>query len=35
MGDFAFECLFGNFLVVWYIFPRFGILGQEISGCPD
>jgi hypothetical protein len=25
---------FGNFVVIWYIFPRFGILCQEKSGNP-
>jgi hypothetical protein len=25
---------FGNFEVIWYIFSRFGILCQEISGNP-
>jgi hypothetical protein len=25
---------FGNFVVIWYIFPRFGILYQEKSGNP-
>jgi hypothetical protein len=25
---------FGNFVVIWYIFPRFGILDQEKSGNP-
>jgi hypothetical protein len=25
---------FGNVVVFWYIFPRFGILCQEISGNP-
>jgi hypothetical protein len=25
---------FGIFGVIWYIFPRFGILYQEISGNP-
>jgi hypothetical protein len=25
---------FGNFLVIWYIFPRFGALYQEKSGNP-
>jgi hypothetical protein len=27
-------CPFGNLVVIWYIFPRFGILGQEKSGNP-
>jgi hypothetical protein len=26
---------FGNFMAIWYIFPRFGISGQEKSGNPD
>jgi hypothetical protein len=26
---------FGNFVVLWYIFPRFGILYQENSGNPE
>jgi hypothetical protein len=26
--------LFGNVVVIWYIFPRFGILCQEKSGNP-
>jgi hypothetical protein len=26
--------LFSNFVVIWYIFPRFGILCQEKSGIP-
>jgi hypothetical protein len=26
---------FGNFVVICYIFPRFGILSQEKSGKPD
>jgi Na+/H+-dicarboxylate symporter len=26
---------FGNVVVSWYIFPRFGILCQEKSGNPD
>jgi hypothetical protein len=26
---------FGNVVVLWYIFPRFGILCQEKSGNPD
>jgi hypothetical protein len=25
---------FGNCVVIWYIFPRFGILSQEKSGNP-
>jgi hypothetical protein len=25
---------FGNSVVIWYIFPRFGILCQEKSGNP-
>jgi hypothetical protein len=25
---------FGNVVVIWYIFPRFGILRQEKSGNP-
>jgi hypothetical protein len=25
---------FGNVVVIWYIFPRFGILCQEKSGNP-
>jgi hypothetical protein len=25
---------FGNVVVIWYIFPRFGILCQETSGNP-
>jgi hypothetical protein len=25
---------FGNFVSIWYIFPRFGILCQEKSGSP-
>jgi hypothetical protein len=25
---------FGNFVVIWYIFPPFGILCQEKSGNP-
>jgi hypothetical protein len=25
---------FGNFVVIWYIFPRFGIFSQEKSGNP-
>jgi hypothetical protein len=25
---------FGNAVVIWYIFPRFGILCQEKSGNP-
>jgi hypothetical protein len=25
---------FGNVVVIWYIFPRFGILRQELSGNP-
>jgi hypothetical protein len=25
----------GYFLVIWYIFPRFGILWHEKSGNPD
>jgi hypothetical protein len=25
---------FGNFVVIWYIFPRAGILCQEKSGNP-
>jgi hypothetical protein len=25
---------FGNFVVIWYIFPRLGILYQEKSGKP-
>jgi hypothetical protein len=25
---------FGNFVVIWYIFPRFGTLCQEKSGSP-
>jgi hypothetical protein len=25
---------FGNIVVIWYIFPRFGILCQEKSGNP-
>jgi hypothetical protein len=26
---------FGSLMVIWYIFPRFGILHQEKSGNPD
>jgi hypothetical protein len=26
--------IFGNLLVIWYIFPSFGILYQEKSGAP-
>jgi hypothetical protein len=26
--------VFGNVVVIWYIFPRFGILCQEKSGNP-
>jgi hypothetical protein len=26
---------FGNVVVIWYIFPRFGLLCQEKSGNPD
>jgi hypothetical protein len=26
---------FGNVVVIWYIFPHFGILCQEKSGNPD
>jgi hypothetical protein len=26
--------ILGNFVVIWYIFPRFGILYQEKSGNP-
>jgi hypothetical protein len=26
---------FGNFVVIWYIFPRFVILNREKSGNPD
>jgi hypothetical protein len=26
---------FGYFVVIWYIFPRFGILCQEKSGNPE
>jgi hypothetical protein len=29
-----FSIFIGHFLVVWYIFPRFGILCQEKSGNP-
>jgi hypothetical protein len=25
---------FGNFVAIWYIFNRFGILNKEISGDP-
>jgi hypothetical protein len=25
---------FGNFVVIWHMFPRFGILCQEKSGNP-
>jgi hypothetical protein len=25
----------GNLVVIWYLFPRFGILCQEKSGNPD
>jgi hypothetical protein len=27
-------CPFGNVVVIWYMFPRFGILCQEKSGNP-
>jgi hypothetical protein len=27
-------CPFGNVVVIWYIFPRFGIKCQEKSGNP-
>jgi hypothetical protein len=27
-------CSFGNFEVIWYLFPRFGTLCQEKSGTP-
>jgi hypothetical protein len=27
-------CPFGNFVAIWFIFPRFGILCQENSGNP-
>jgi hypothetical protein len=27
--------IFGNLVVIWYIFLRFGILYQEKSGSPD
>jgi hypothetical protein len=26
---------FDNLLIIWYIFPRFGMLFQEQSGTPD
>jgi hypothetical protein len=26
------SCLFGNFVVIWYIFPGFGTLCREKSG---
>jgi hypothetical protein len=32
------EIFYGHFVyfvVIWYIFPRFGILNQEQSGNPD
>jgi hypothetical protein len=31
----TFYSQFGNLVVIWYIFPRFGILYQEKSGSPD
>jgi hypothetical protein len=30
----SFDILYGH-VVIWYIFPRFGILCQEKSGSPD
>jgi hypothetical protein len=29
-----FHCHLGNLVIIWYIFPRFGILCQEKSGNP-
>jgi hypothetical protein len=26
---------FGNSVIIWYIFPRFGMLCQDTSGNPD
>jgi hypothetical protein len=31
-GAFLFNCYI--FMVIWYIFPRFGMLHQETSGNP-
>jgi hypothetical protein len=34
LRPFGIFCHFGSFMVIWYIFPLFGILCQEKSGNP-